>query len=170
LSKQGGHDGQSGVFHIHAMDTVTQWEVAGCVETISERHLIPVREAMLHQLPFRLRGFHCDNGSADLNRQVVRLLNKLLVEEFTKSRALPDRRQGAGGGQERGAGAQADRLRPDRRRARGSLPEPVSELPPPVRVRRPGKRCARQAQACLPAPGLPHPLPEAHLWRTGPSA
>lgn len=84
---QGGHDGQPGVFHINAVDTVTQWEVVGCVETISERHPIPVLEAMRHQFSFRLRGFHCDNGSAYLNRQVVRLLNKLLVEEFTKSRA-----------------------------------------------------------------------------------
>jgi hypothetical protein len=84
---QGHRDGQSGVFHINAVDTVTQWQVVGCVETISERHLIPVLEAMLHQFPFRIKGFHCDNGSEFLNHKVVRLLNKLLVEEFTKSRA-----------------------------------------------------------------------------------
>jgi hypothetical protein len=46
----------------------------------------PVLEAMLHQFPFRIRGFHCDNGSEFLNRTVAKLLNKLLVE-FTKSRA-----------------------------------------------------------------------------------
>ena len=40
---------------------------------------------MLHQFPFRLRGFHCDNGSEFLNHRVARLLNKLLIE-FTKSR------------------------------------------------------------------------------------
>ena len=84
---QGQHDGQPGVYHINAVDTVTQWEVVGCTETISERHLIPVLEAMLHQFPFRILGFHCDNGSEFLNRTVVQLLNKLLVEEFTKSRA-----------------------------------------------------------------------------------
>jgi len=66
---------------------VTQWQVVGCVETISEQHLIPVLEAMLHQFPFRILGFHCDNGSEFLNHTVVKLLNKLLVEEFTKSRA-----------------------------------------------------------------------------------
>jgi len=32
-------------------------------------------------------GFHCDNGSEFINHTVVKLLNKLLVEEFTKSRA-----------------------------------------------------------------------------------
>jgi len=45
-----------------------------------------VLEAMLHQFPFRIRGFHCDNGSEFLNHTVAQLLNKLLVE-FTKSRA-----------------------------------------------------------------------------------
>ena len=84
---QGHHDGKPGLYHINAVDTVSQWEVVGCVETISERHLIPVLEAMLHQFPFRILGFHCDNGSEFLNQQVARLLNKLLVEEFTKSRA-----------------------------------------------------------------------------------
>lgn len=83
---QGQHDGQPGVYHVNAVDTVTQWEVVGCVETISERHLIPVLEAMLHQFPFRIQGFHCDNGSEFINHAVARLLNKLLVE-FTKSRA-----------------------------------------------------------------------------------
>jgi len=82
---QGNHDGRHGVFHINAVDTVTQWQVVGCVPAISERHLVPVLEAMLHQFPFRILGFHCDNGSEFLNASVARLLNKLLVE-FTKSR------------------------------------------------------------------------------------
>lgn len=84
---QGQKDGKPGVYHINAVDTVTQWEVVGCVATICERDLIPVLEAMLHQFPFRIIGFHCDNGSEFLNHNVVRLLKKLLVEEFTKSRA-----------------------------------------------------------------------------------
>ncbi len=83
---QGNHDGQAGLFHINAVDTVTQWQVVGCVETISERHLIPVLIAMLHQFPFLLLGFHCDNGSEFINRIVAQLLEKLLIE-FTKSRA-----------------------------------------------------------------------------------
>ena len=82
---QGNQDGRPGLFHINAVDTVTQWQVVGCVEAISERYLVPVLEAMLHQFPFRILGFHCDNGSEFLNHTVARLLNKLLVE-FTKSR------------------------------------------------------------------------------------
>jgi hypothetical protein len=57
--------------------------VVGCTETIGERYLIPVLEAMLHQFPFRIVGFHCDNGSEFLNYKVVDLLNKLLVEDLT---------------------------------------------------------------------------------------
>ena len=64
---------------------MTPWEVVGCVETISERHSIPVLEAILHQFPFRILGFHCDDGSAYIHARVAKLLNKLLIE-FTKSR------------------------------------------------------------------------------------
>jgi len=56
-------DGKPGVYHINAVDTVTQWQVVGCTETISARRLIAVLEAMLHQFPFRILGFHCDAGS-----------------------------------------------------------------------------------------------------------
>jgi transposase InsO family protein len=83
---QGHRDGRPGLYHINAVDTVTQWQVVGCVETICERHLLPVLEAMLHQIPFVIRGFHCDNGSEFINHQVAGLLEKLRVE-FTKSRA-----------------------------------------------------------------------------------
>jgi len=82
---QGHHDGQPGLYHLNAVDTVTQWQVVGATETISERHLLPVLEAILHQFPFRILGFHCDNGGEFLNYTVARLLNKLLAE-FTKSR------------------------------------------------------------------------------------
>jgi len=66
---------------------VTQWEVVGAVETISEAHLLPVLEAMLHQFPFRIRGFHSDNGSEFINHNVAAMLDRMLVREFTKSRA-----------------------------------------------------------------------------------
>ena len=83
---QGDCDGEKGVYHINAVDTVTQWQVIGCTAKISEQFLIPVLEAMLHQFPFRIQGFHTDNGSEFINHTVAKLLEKLLVE-FTKSRA-----------------------------------------------------------------------------------
>ncbi len=80
-------DGAKGIYHLNAVDTVTQWQVVGAVETISEAHLLPVLEAMLHQFPFRIHGFHADNGSEFINHQVAKMLNRLLVTDFTKSRA-----------------------------------------------------------------------------------
>jgi hypothetical protein len=83
---QGDWDGAKGVYHINAVDTVTQWQVVGCVSKISERYLVPVLEAMLEQFPFVVLGFHADNGSEFINHTVAKLLNKLRAE-FTKSRA-----------------------------------------------------------------------------------
>jgi transposase InsO family protein len=83
---QGDWDGAKGVYHINTVDAVTQWQVVGCVSKISERHLLPVLQAILHQFPFRILGFHADNGSEYINRAVAKLLNKLLIE-LTKSRA-----------------------------------------------------------------------------------
>lgn len=82
---QGDLDGAKGVYHINAVDEVTQWQVVGATAQISEAWLIPVLEAMLAQFPFRIRGFHSDNGSEFINHTVAKLLNKLLIEQ-TKSR------------------------------------------------------------------------------------
>ncbi len=82
---QGDLDGVKGVYHINAVDEITQWQVVGATAQISEAWLIPVLEAMLRQFPFRIRGFHSDNGSEFINHTVAKLLNKLLVEQ-TKSR------------------------------------------------------------------------------------
>ncbi len=82
---QGDWEGAEGVYHLNAADAVTQWEVVGCTARISERFLVPVLEAMLHQFPFAILGFHADNSSEFINRTVARLLNKLLAE-FTKGR------------------------------------------------------------------------------------
>jgi len=83
---QGDWEGEKGVYHINSVDAVTQWEILGCTPRISEQHLLPVLEAMLHQFPFVILGFHADNGSEFVNHMVAQLLNKLLVEEFTRSR------------------------------------------------------------------------------------
>jgi hypothetical protein len=82
---QGDLDGIKGVYHINAVDEVTQWQIVGAAEQISEAYLLPVLEAMLAQFPFRILGFHSDNGSEFINHTVARLLNKLLIEQ-TKSR------------------------------------------------------------------------------------
>ena len=84
---QGDRDGVKGVYHINTVDCVTQYEGVATCERISEAFLIPVLEALLQSFPFVIKGFHSDNGSEYINRHVAKLLNKLLIEEQTKSRS-----------------------------------------------------------------------------------
>ncbi len=83
---QGDLDKHKGVYHINAVDEVTQFEVVCSVEKISERYLIPALEQLLETFPFTVLGFHSDNGSEYINKRVAELLEKLLIE-FTKSRS-----------------------------------------------------------------------------------
>lgn len=82
---QGDLDGAKGVYHINAVDIVTQWQLCAAVERISEAFLLPVIALLLDGFPFTIRGFHSDSGSEYVNHDVARLLEKLRVE-FTKSR------------------------------------------------------------------------------------
>jgi transposase InsO family protein len=82
---QGDTAEAKGVYHINAVDEVTQWQIAGATPRISELYLVPLLQGMLRQFPFRILGFHTDNGSEFINRTVAELLNKLLIEQ-TKSR------------------------------------------------------------------------------------
>jgi len=83
---QGDLDGLKGVYHINAVDCLTQFELVASCERISEAYLLPVLHALLQDFPFAILGFHADNGSEYINHTVARLLNKLRVEQFTKSR------------------------------------------------------------------------------------
>ena len=83
---QGDQDGRKGLYHINAVDEVTQWQIVAAVPQISEYWLLPVFAAMLEQFPFVIRGFHSDNGSEFINYNVAGLLGKLLIQQ-TKSRA-----------------------------------------------------------------------------------
>jgi transposase InsO family protein len=82
---QGDQDGVKGVYHINAVDCLTQWELVATCEKISEAYLLPVIETLLAGFPFCILGFHADNGSEYINHQVAKMLDKLRVE-FTKSR------------------------------------------------------------------------------------
>lgn len=83
---QGDLDKEKGVYHINCVDEVLQWEIVGCVEKISEAYLEPLLADLLGQFPFRILGFHSDNGSEYINKIVEQLLNKLLIDQ-TKSRS-----------------------------------------------------------------------------------
>ena len=83
---QGDLEKEKGVYYVNIVDEVTQWEVVGCVEGISESFLTPLLEELLESYPFRIVNFHSDNGSEYVNEAVAILLNKLNVEQ-TKSRS-----------------------------------------------------------------------------------
>ena len=83
---QGDLDKVKGVYHITSVDSASQWEVVACVQGISEAFLLPVLHQILDQYPFKLRGFHSDNGSEYINHKVASLLEKLRIEQ-TKSRS-----------------------------------------------------------------------------------
>jgi transposase InsO family protein len=83
---QGDWDKQKGVYHLNAVDEVTQFQVVCTVEKISEAYLLHALEQLLQAFPFPIQGFHSDNGSEYINGRVAALLRKLLIE-FTKSRA-----------------------------------------------------------------------------------
>ncbi len=84
---QGDRDGVKGLYHVNVIDEVTQMQFIGSVETICERDMIPMLEALILSFPFRIQGFHTDNGSEYINHKVVALLSRLHVGQFTRSRA-----------------------------------------------------------------------------------
>jgi len=81
----GDWDGTKGLYIINAVDEVTQYQFMAAVPVLSERSLVPALEGLLAAFPFKVLGFHADNGSEYVNHRVAELLNKLLVG-FTKSR------------------------------------------------------------------------------------
>ncbi len=82
---QGDGPEGKGIYHINAVDELTQWEVVLATPRISEAWLMPLLESILQQFPFAILNFHSDNGSEFINKTVAQLLEKLLIEQ-TKSR------------------------------------------------------------------------------------
>ena len=82
---QGDLDKRKGVYHINAVDQVTQFQMIVTLQQISERFMLPALKQLLARFPFKIQGFHADNGSEYINYTVAELLEKLRIE-FTKSR------------------------------------------------------------------------------------
>ena len=82
---QGDRDGIKGVYPLHAVDCETQWEQVATCEKISEAYLLPVIRPLLDGFPFRILGFHADNGSEYVNHPVAKMPDKPRGE-FTQSR------------------------------------------------------------------------------------
>ncbi|HRT82450.1 MAG TPA: hypothetical protein P5127_04755, partial [Oscillospiraceae bacterium] len=98
---QGDKGKTKGVYHINSIDEVTQFEIIGAVENLTEEHLLPLLERLIEEYPFRILNFHADNGSEYINHEVAKLLNRLLIK-LTKSRprhsndnGLPESKNGS---------------------------------------------------------------------------
>jgi len=76
---------QRDIYHINAVDEVTQWQVVVVVPLISERYMIPALNLIFSQFPFVIFNFHSDRGSENINYRVAQLLSKLNIKQ-TKSR------------------------------------------------------------------------------------
>lgn len=83
---QGDLEKTKGVYYIHFIDEVTQWDIIVVVERISEYFLERALEEAFGQLPFGVINFHSDNGSEYINKTVSRLLKSAYIKQ-TKSRA-----------------------------------------------------------------------------------
>lgn len=83
---QGDFNGKKGVYHINIVDEITQYELIGTVEQITERYLKPIVIELLKLFPFVMFEFHADNGSEYINGYTVKLLNKIHIE-LSKSRS-----------------------------------------------------------------------------------
>ncbi len=77
---------QRDVYHINAVDEITQWEVLVCVPVISEICMLPALTILLDQFPFTIFNFHSDRGGEAINYLVADFLQRLLINQ-TKSRA-----------------------------------------------------------------------------------
>lgn len=82
---QGDQDKRKGIYHINAVDEVTQFQVIVTLARINEEHMLPALKQLLDTFPFKIRGFHADNGGEYINYSVAELLEKLRID-FTKSR------------------------------------------------------------------------------------
>jgi len=83
---QGDKDGQKGVYHINAVDEVTQYLIVTTVAKIDQSCVIPALESIIARFPFKIINFHTDNGSEYINHQVANLLNVQNIS-LTKSRS-----------------------------------------------------------------------------------
>lgn len=77
---------QRDVYHINAVDEITQWEVVVCVPQLTEKALKPALKILLSQFPFTVFNFHSDKGMEFINKTVAEVLNRLLIKQ-TKSRS-----------------------------------------------------------------------------------
>lgn len=82
---QGDCNGAKGVYHINAVDELTQWEVPIAVENLQESSIEPALDMAFMLFPFAIKNFHSDNGGEYINHIIHEFLNRWNAKQ-TKSR------------------------------------------------------------------------------------
>ena len=82
---QGDQDKRKGVYHINAVDEVTQMQVVFTLARISEAFMLSALHPIVASFPFKIKGFHADNGGEYINYSVAELQEKLRIK-LNKSR------------------------------------------------------------------------------------
>lgn len=83
---QGDMNGEKGIYHIHAIDEVTQGEYIQSVPAITDEYMVPFLLRMVESFPFHIINFHSDNGSEYINYRICEVLQRLSINQ-TKSRS-----------------------------------------------------------------------------------
>ena len=166
----GDRDGEKGAYVINMVDEVTQYQQLASVPRITEHYMVPVLEALVGAFPFRVLAFHADNGSEYINHRVAAMLNKLHIEEFTKSRprrsndnVLVESKNGNVVRRWLGAQPHPGASGPAGQRLPARLPLPLPQPPPGLPVRHRGRGGGRTPPPEVP-PGAGHdPVREAQI-------
>jgi len=157
---QGNFRGKDGIYHINAVDCVTQWEVIATVSALTQEHMLPILRTILDQFPFKILGFHSDGGTEYINYEVAKMLDEERVD-FTPLASAELQRQRPGRVQEWQCRTPSVRPRVRARHAHPGvqcllqgLPEPLPQPAPPLPVRHRGPRSQEgwTVSAC-PSPG-----------------
>ena len=82
---QGDKAKKKGVYHVNAVDEVTQMCVVVSVGKIDKQHMIVVLKKIIEYFPFKIIEIHADNGGEYINYLVAELLEGLFIQ-LTKSR------------------------------------------------------------------------------------
>ena len=82
---QGDKAKKKGVYHVNAVDEVTQMCVVVSVGKIDKEHMIVVLKKIIEYFPFKIIEIHADNGGEYINYLVAELLEGLFIQ-LTKSR------------------------------------------------------------------------------------
>ena len=63
----GDKNGVQVVYHINTIDEITQFEFIAAIKQITQDILIPILKELIDSDPFKILGFHADNGSEYFN-------------------------------------------------------------------------------------------------------